>query len=39
MFTDYLYSQLMELAGGDVKYAKELLEKLTEKVNNEEEQQ
>lgn len=28
MFIDFLYGELMERAGGDLKYAKELLEEL-----------
>lgn len=32
MFIDYLYNQLMEIAGGDLFYAKELLDDLTTMV-------
>lgn len=34
MFIDFLYEELMERAGGDLTYAKELLEELTTMVNN-----
>lgn len=33
MVVDYLYDNLMEMAGGDLRYAKELLDKLTTMVN------
>ena len=39
MFVNYLYDHLMEMAGGDLNYAKELLDELTMMVNQSIEQE